>query len=79
MKNLKPHWFLTLALLVFFASSTLALVVAFEEKKEGDKQIFSLSNEQVICSVIFEEGKLSYDRLEAQADWVAEYRARPFR
>jgi hypothetical protein len=78
MKNLKPQWFLTFALLVFFASSTLALVVAFEEKKEGDKQIFSLSNEQVKCSVIFEEGKLSYDRLEAQREWLSEHGARPF-
>ena len=78
MKNLKPRWLFTLAVLVFFASSALALDVVFEEKKEGDIQVFSLSNSQVKCSVILEEGKLSSDRLEAQPEWLSEYRTRPF-
>jgi len=65
MKNLRPRRFFTLALLVFFVSSSSALGVVFEEKKEDEKRIFWLSNEQVKCSVFFEEGKLSSDRLEA--------------
>jgi hypothetical protein len=78
MKNLRPRRFFTLALLVFFVSSSSALGVVFEEKKEDEKRIFWLSNEQVKCSVFFEEGKLSSDRLEAQPEWLAEYRTRPF-
>ncbi|NIO49436.1 MAG: hypothetical protein GTN73_08400 [Candidatus Aminicenantes bacterium] len=78
MKNLRLHWYFVLALFVFFVSSGFAQNVVFEERKEGDKQIFRLSNEQVKCSVIFEEGKLSSDKLEAQLDWLAEYRTRPF-
>ena len=78
MKNLKSRWFFTFALLVFFVSSSLALDVVFEERKEADKQIFSLSNEQVKCSVILKEGKLSSDRLGPQPEWLAEYGTRPF-
>ncbi len=78
MKNLRSHWLLTFALLVFFVSSSSALDVVFEEGKEDDKQIFSLSNEQVKCSVIFKKGKLSSDRLEEQPEWLAEYGTRPF-
>jgi hypothetical protein len=78
MKNLRPRLFFTLVLLVFFVSSNFAQDVVFEERKEDDKQIFSLNNEQVKCSVIFDEGKLSSDRLEAQPEWLSEYRTRPF-
>lgn len=78
MKNLRPRWFFTLVLLVFFVSSSFAQDVVFQERKEGDKQIFWLSNSQVKCSVIFEEGKLSSDRLEAQPEWLSEYGTRPF-
>lgn len=66
MKNLRSRSLFTFALLVFFVSSSSALDVVFEERKEGDKHIFSLRNEQVKCSVIFKEEKLSSDRLEAQ-------------
>ncbi len=78
MKIFRSRWLFTFALLVFFVSSSSALEVVFEEKKEDDKQIFSLSNDQVKCSVIFKEGKLSSDRLEAQPEWLAEYGTRPF-
>jgi len=78
MKILRSQRLLTFALLVFFVSPSLAFDVVFEERKEDGKQIFSLSNKQVKCSVIFEEGKLSYDRLEAQAEWLSEFRAQPF-
>ncbi len=78
MKNFRSRWLFTFALLVFFVSSSSALDVVFEERKEDSQQIFSLSNEQVICSVIFKEGKLSSDRLEAQPEWLAEYGTRPF-
>ncbi len=78
MKNLRSHWYFVLVLLVLFVSSSFAQNVVFEERKEGDKQIFRLSNEQIKCSVIFEEGKLSSDKLEAQPAWLAEYRTRPF-
>ncbi len=78
MKNLRWRLFFTLALLVFFISSSFAQNVVFEKGNEGHKQIFSLSNEQVKCSVIFEEGKLGSDRLEAQPEWVSEYETRHF-
>jgi len=78
MKNSRLHCLFTLALLIFFVSPILSLDVVFEETKEGGKQIFSLSNSQVKCYVIFEEGKLSSDRLEAQPEWLAEYKTRPF-
>lgn len=78
MKTLRSRWLPVFALLIFFVSSSSAFDVVFEERKEGDKQIFSLSNEQVKCSVIFDEGKLSSDRLEAQPEWLAEYRTRLF-
>jgi hypothetical protein len=78
MKIFRTRWLFTFALFVFFVSSGSASDVVFEEKKEGNKQIFSLSNEQVKCSVTFKEGKLSSDRLEAQPEWLAEYRTRPF-
>ena len=78
MKILRSLWLFTFALLVFFVSSSLALDVVFEERKEDDKHIFWLSNEQVICSVIFKKGNLSSDRLEAQPEWLAEYGTRPF-
>jgi len=78
MKIFRSRWLFTFALLVFFVSSSSASDVVFEEKKEDDKQIFSLSNEQVKCSVTFKEGKLSSDRLEAQPEWLAEYGTRPF-
>jgi len=78
MKTLRPWWLPVFALLVFFVSPSSAFDVLSEERKEGDKQTFSLSNEQVKCSVIFNEGKLSSDRLEAQPEWLAEYRTRPF-
>ncbi|TET71756.1 MAG: hypothetical protein E3J44_03580 [Candidatus Aminicenantes bacterium] len=78
MKIFRSRWLFTFALLVFFVSSSSALDAVFEERQENDKQIFSLGNEQVKCSVIFKEGKLSSDRLEAQPEWLAEYGTRPF-
>ncbi|NIM57491.1 MAG: hypothetical protein GTO16_00910 [Candidatus Aminicenantes bacterium] len=78
MKNLRPRWFFTLALLLFFASSSFAQDVVFEEKKESDEQILSLSNERIKCLVIFKERMLDSDRLEAQPEWSAEYGTRPF-
>jgi len=78
MKNLRPRWFFTLVLLVFFVSSSFAQDVVFEDRKEDNKQILSLSNELVKCSVIFDEGNLSSDRLEAQPEWSTEHRTRPF-
>jgi len=78
MKIFRSRWLFTFALFVFFVSSGFASDVVFEERKEGNKQIFSLSNSHVKCSVTFKEGTLSSDRLEAQPEWLAEYGTRPF-
>lgn len=58
MKISRSRWLYTVALLVFFASSSFALNIEFGEKKDDGKQIFWLSNALVKCSVIFEEEKL---------------------
>jgi hypothetical protein len=77
MKNSRFRSFSTLVLLLLSVSLSFAQNVVFEERIEGDKQILGLNNEQVKCSVIFEEGKLGSDRLEAQPEWLAEYGTRP--
>ena len=78
MKISRSRWLFSVALFVFFVSSIFALNVIFEERKDDGKQIFWLSNDQVKCSVIFEEGKLASDRLETQAKWLSEYGTQPF-
>jgi hypothetical protein len=77
LKNSRFRSFSTLVLLLLSVSLSFAQNVGFEERIEGKKQILRLNNEQVKCSVIFEEGKLSSDRLEAQPEWLAEYGTRP--
>jgi len=78
MKISRSRWLFTVALLVFFASSSFALNIEFGEKKDDGKQILWLSNALVKCSVIFEEEKLASDRLEAQPKWLSEYGTQPF-
>jgi len=62
---------------VFLVSGSLADSVTYQEQKDNSRQIFKLSNDQIICSVFLEKGKLISDRLALQPQWSSQYRTKP--
>ena len=78
MKSFKLYGLITAIVLVFFISSCLADSVTYQEQKVNSRQIFKLSNDQIICSVLFEQGKLLSDRLALQPQWSSQYKTKPF-
>jgi len=78
MRFWKAIGFFVVVLLVLFVSTSFAQGVEYGEQKENSKQVFWLSNNQVKCTVTFEEGKLVSDRLEAQPQWSSRFGTQPF-
>ena len=60
-------------LLAFFVSQSLTDSITCQQQEDNSRQIYNLSNDRIILSVCFEEGKLICDRLSLQPQWSSQY------
>lgn len=75
MKVFRLYAMLLAFLLIFLVPASLADIVAFNEQEVNGKKIYSLSNEQVRCSVSFESGELKEDTVRALPEWLSKFSA----
>jgi hypothetical protein len=78
MVSTKAYGFFAGFLLALFVSASFAGGIGSGEQNDNGKQTFWMSNDLIKCAVVFENGKLASDRLEAQPQWSAKFGARPF-
>lgn len=77
MKVFRLSAMLLALLLIFLVPASLADIVTFNEQAVNGKKIYSLSNEQVRCSISFESGELKEDTVLALPEWLAKFGASP--
>lgn len=75
MKGFRLRILLFLILLVWAAPNLLADSVTFGQKVSDGKKELWLSNSQIQCSVVFENGKIAAEMLEAREEWLTRFQA----
>ena len=75
MKIFRSYAIFLALLLIFLVPASLADVVTFSEQGVNGKKVYSLSNQQVRCSVSFESGELKEDTVTALPEWLSKFPA----